>query len=1251
MGKIQVYYGIGTGNAGGFLPGSGYTSQTGISWPGISGVVSGNQFYGNSPGAIQGFPAINNVWGSGSGQMLSPFLLKGSTVDQPTPYLSVNEEPIHAGKKEGSLTNFTLNGQLYGGEGNPTATYEKLIDFENQVISNFHQQWQPFIMVEELDDGQKEVVFARDFVKVESINFAQSKHVGVSEYAIEFSSYNLPAFYKDMSATHTAEQELDYNVIDKENNFSFQQNGDGTATLTHTISAKGLPRFAVEGDGGYWLNMYSSTETWNAGSADSIRADETWPFRNAVKWVKAQAGFNKVNISPSYVQWQQEPVLMSRSESKDLLNGTYSLTEEYLYNTLSAGSQAGGGGGIQEIMHAIENTEPITISYSFTPADVEFVSCAPGGKTIAPSANTQAAAANATELWSRLFHAAYPNAYARGFRLNWTNKGIENWGSTTPFPAQDVHNEYGYESYSLTSGPAADAGVGDLRIGEADLGIGLAGCSSLPQQSSTRILGSVGGADMDLINSTNYIDIAGNWDSRDKLMMHEMGHSLGFGHDHDTMGLNVMTYGESDPNVIAGVGTDLLNWWPDTDSDGIPNPERSSRMVEHVKSIYGQDIRIDSNGNAIKNDNEKPVTRVTTSINHNADGDFDSVDVEITLIGGHAYTLGDLWNYVNAGQFWVPGQNKNESKTLFQLAREAVPAGLDVSRYPGVYDHNVYNNCGDGYLVMPPSERAKYLNSYPSNYEVEEVAGGPEVDWDMDGTPEVTLTAGENSATPQGPYASEIRVTATFQANDIFDNVLSDDGTYIVWYGNEDAVPQLIKNGSTVVNGSDTCTSCTIPFSSSQNNNGVSLGTNAYFDYEVEVSRDGVTDISEVSINGRIVTKNREGRKSNENDAKAFLDWIKEGFAGEDVVGGIAAADRRHYHPESDAGDGWFSHEGAASSTVDFNWSADGRDFNGLSSYLFRKANNIYKNQLGNTCWRLDPRPKSINMNKNPFDGTYELSATFTDKDWIRVEDVRMTEHVGLAGNRLIMGAISDIDWSINMKTPMPKFEPHQSCHLNGHFLIYDVGTLQRAKIDVSLSAKSQIGARDIDAQEAIVQYANSNFFYLNYKHSSISPTPERFVKNYVVSVDGTDPAFANFAPTVQMNSESMSFDSRGTNARVDEKKDIDYKVSYSWAAQHPKEHPRHGQDSPDKQFYRFDKDKTIIKGSYVDCGGIKRSIPKGGCNCEGHPELVGDCCYCCDWASKGFSSLGCCAAWVIGGQTVVEDDWSCNHLASCEGT
>ena len=32
-------------------------------------------------------------------------------------------------------------------------------------------------------------------------------------------------------------------------------------------------------------------------------------------------------------------------------------------------------------------------------------------------------------------------------------------------------------------------------------------------------------------------------------------------------------------------------------------------------------------------------------------------------------------------------------------------------------------------------------------------------------------------------------------------------------------------------------------------------------------------------------------------------------------------------------------------------------------------------------------------------------------------------------------------------------------------------------------------------------------------------------------------------------------------------------------------------------------------------------------------------CCYCCDWASKGFSSLGCCAAWVIGGQTVVEDD------------
>ena len=113
------------------------------------------------------------------------FRISGSSIRQPTPYVSISEEPIHGGRKHTQNTSISIAGQLTG------LGYDKLVNYEDQIIENFHGQFEPFVIVE---DG--EVIFARDYVKVESINFDTNKHSKIVDYSIDLTAtYSIVFFF------------------------------------------------------------------------------------------------------------------------------------------------------------------------------------------------------------------------------------------------------------------------------------------------------------------------------------------------------------------------------------------------------------------------------------------------------------------------------------------------------------------------------------------------------------------------------------------------------------------------------------------------------------------------------------------------------------------------------------------------------------------------------------------------------------------------------------------------------------------------------------------------------------------------------------------------------------------------------------------------------------------------------------------------------------------------------------------------
>jgi len=207
--------------------------------------------------------------------------------DQPTPFLSSQENFLKYGENFGSEESYSLNGQLTGRD------FNDLRSEQLKLISGFSKDFGIFI-VKDFKPYEAEVM-VRSGVKIDSIDFGQSKYNKIIDYNINFTAYPVDYFGDN------------YGVIDPQESWSFEEGNDGIVSISHLISAKGI-------------------ETPQADSYDKSSS-----LQNAIDYVRQRTGSTQTFISPHFICKDSDYSLNLNSlqESIDRVQGTYSVTESY----------------------------------------------------------------------------------------------------------------------------------------------------------------------------------------------------------------------------------------------------------------------------------------------------------------------------------------------------------------------------------------------------------------------------------------------------------------------------------------------------------------------------------------------------------------------------------------------------------------------------------------------------------------------------------------------------------------------------------------------------------------------------------------------------------------------------------------------------------------------------------------------------------------------------------------------------------
>ena len=140
--------------------------------------------------------------------------------DQPTPFLSSQENFLKYGENFGSEESYSLNGQLTGRD------FNELRSEQLKLISGFSKDFGTFI-VKDFKPYEAEVM-VRSGVKIDSIDFGQSKYNKIIDYNISFTAYPVDYFGDN------------YGVIDPAESWSFEESNDGIVSISHLISARGI---------------------------------------------------------------------------------------------------------------------------------------------------------------------------------------------------------------------------------------------------------------------------------------------------------------------------------------------------------------------------------------------------------------------------------------------------------------------------------------------------------------------------------------------------------------------------------------------------------------------------------------------------------------------------------------------------------------------------------------------------------------------------------------------------------------------------------------------------------------------------------------------------------------------------------------------------------------------------------------------------------------------------------------------------
>jgi len=197
----------------------------------------------------------------------------------PTPIVNYSQQPITFGYVYGYNTDISLDGLFTG----IITTGRNATGVITGLTSIFTGQFKTL----EIKDDSLNSLYKWDNVNINNISIEQNNYYSGSfiKYSVKATSYLVPS-----------------GVIDPSNEYSFAQGDDGTVTVAHKISARGVRN--------------------NLGA-----------FQNAINFVKLFTGKDPFSSCLPYFIQSGSGVLASLSENIDRANGVYSVNETYRYNT------------------------------------------------------------------------------------------------------------------------------------------------------------------------------------------------------------------------------------------------------------------------------------------------------------------------------------------------------------------------------------------------------------------------------------------------------------------------------------------------------------------------------------------------------------------------------------------------------------------------------------------------------------------------------------------------------------------------------------------------------------------------------------------------------------------------------------------------------------------------------------------------------------------------------------------------------
>ncbi len=203
--------------------------------------------------------------------------------DQPTPFISIAEAPIFYASRWGLVETFSLEGLITG------CTFSGLIAGYNNVVNKFNTDYKT-LEIWQFTGADSGIVFRRELAEITDITIGGDKWVGALPYTIIIRNYPSGYFSGDN------------HIIAPNNSWSFVENEDYTATITHVISCKGL----------------NTSSTANNA------------LENAKAWVLAKTG--GLEVLPAFIRTGNfnNLCLRGHSESINRFNGEYSVTQTYI---------------------------------------------------------------------------------------------------------------------------------------------------------------------------------------------------------------------------------------------------------------------------------------------------------------------------------------------------------------------------------------------------------------------------------------------------------------------------------------------------------------------------------------------------------------------------------------------------------------------------------------------------------------------------------------------------------------------------------------------------------------------------------------------------------------------------------------------------------------------------------------------------------------------------------------------------------